>query len=729
MTRRRRFPRGRIPGLVVATVLAVVAPDARAEELNGYVELIASENTATERQAGATTAENENRTVARRLTFSFVRRPYEWIRFWAGGSFEDEDPISIVDGVRADGDVQRIRPYVGIGRRTKDLTIDLLWGRDQTRSRTDGSDVPWNIRDRYSTTVTWSPDRGPNLRASLRRNDDRDEDRRFRDQLTDIANLDLSQEIGDTFRWSYRGVRADQRDRISGTDTTTDSHRVSVAYEDPWFDDRWSWRSEYTAAYRATEARISGGGPADVPVFPTAGLSGRDDTPLIVTLPPNPALIDDDVTADAGVDLGVPPPAGDDRPWAIGLEFLQSQTVDTLFVWADRDVRPEVAQVFRWVVYTSANNVEWTPEATIAAAPFDEFRRRWELRFAPLTARYVKVVVAPLSASDPFASEYDDLFVTELDAARRVSAPGGRVESSDTVHTLRNDTRARLLRDRDLYFEGNYYVTDVQGQDPNYRLSNGLSYAQVISPEATFTARTTLETSSDEVGSDAALVYSASLAVSPVPRLRYTVALSGRDERTNDIVGGDQTSVFFYGFATLVDGVDVQVGASRNFQEALDGRVVQSTRVNATVRVEPRDDLSFGANYEDTVSERRDTTGGLPDVTLRTAEVNATWVPFPTVYLYSSYRREWRSQLERNDIRQVVASWSPFPGGGLRFAINYNETRRALNDQTERTAGPSVRWYLNPRAYISAVYTTLLDESENRRVDTDLMSVALRWGF
>ena len=44
----------------------------------------------------------------------------------------------------------------------------------------------------------------------------------------------------------------------------------------------------------------------------------------------------------------------------MGLDFLILSETNTLFVWVDRDLLPEIASSFSWEVYTSLDNRTWS---------------------------------------------------------------------------------------------------------------------------------------------------------------------------------------------------------------------------------------------------------------------------------------------------------------------------------------------------------------------------------
>ena len=712
-----------------ALAIAAVELPVRADDVTGYFELQALDGESSEQILGLT-SETSTDAVLRRLYLNLNRQTHPWVRFWAGGTFDDADVALDFDTGDSDTDERRLRPYVGVGRETPRWLTQISWTRDQRETETAGFPKVTAIRDGFFGTLAFTPEEVnvPRARLSLARAYDHDEARATRDLVSDLADLTVTQQVNPELRWTYRGTLTEREDRIADVDSRTTAHRGEVAYTDQWLDRRVLFHVEYGVNRTETDVRSRAGGDVDVPLFPQQGLVDRDDTPFDGTLAPAPVLIDDDTSVPSVVDLGLPGPGGDVRPWAIGVDFGLVTTVDTLFVWIDRDLRPDIAATLSWQVWTSPNNLDWTPRATVSPAPYDEFLRRFEIRFGEVSTRFVKLVVAPLDPAVPDADDYPDLFVTELDAADRVSAPTGRTETDDTVQTLNADTRARLLRDHDLFYFGNLNVIDPSRQSADYRLSNGLSWLHPLARAASLTSRVVWEESREADQRDRALAWSAALDVRPVERLQYSLSLSGRNEDRADESGGDQITLLFYGVATLLDGLDLQLGVSRSHRENAFGQTLPSTQIDFTARIEPRSDLLLQLVYTDAEAQGR-VGDGFEDIFTRAGEANVTWTPVPTAYLFTAWRVEWRSDLARDTIRRSSLSWTPFPQAALRLAFSYDETRRELNDELQRSYGPSLRYRLNPKSWVELSWFESLDEQTFTRFENRIASAILRWGF
>jgi len=719
-------------GILAALLLVLVAwREARGEDLTGYVEAGVSTVSTTNTFPGSGPAlQSDTRSVAERVNVTWTRSLFPRLLLWTGGTFDRGDVRLGGDVLGRDSTVTELRPFFGLRRIGPRQSAQVLWTRDQRRIESDPFFPTEDTHDSLFAAYNWTPLRGPRTRATYTHNTEQ-ENLGTVDVSSDLADLSLVQDFTERFRASYRGTYTSQDDAIVRTQATTVAHRGTLQYDDVFAADRVWLHSEYTVARRDTTLSSEGVGELVEPIFAVAGLSARDATPLDGPLAPLPSLVDDDRLTATGIDLGLPGPAEDTTAWSLGLDFGDRTAFDSMDVYVDRTIeRPSVVTAFTWRLFVSDDNLTWFPSQVLAASRFDAFQRRFELRFSPVTARYAKLVVAPLAPSVPFATEFPDLFVTELTAGRRLTVPGTTIETGDTTQTLQADARARLLQNRDFFYEGSFRGTDSTTQTARWRVSNGLSYIQPFAEVWTVSARAAYELEHRPTTDQSALVYASSLAVSPVPRLRWTAAFSGRREETENGLSAEQNSVFLYGSAGLYQGLDVQLGVGRSYLTDVFGRTTVADQIDLSATIVPRPDLTFGLIYSDTTSSRlSEDVLGVFDLFTRAAEANAAWTPFPTTYLYGSYRLEWRTDLDRDTVTNVVLSWSPFPLGSFRMSFSYNDIQRTFLESQERSYGPSLRWDLNPRSYVQLSYRSLLDASLSQRFEDDVATAVLHWGF
>jgi hypothetical protein len=189
--------------------------------------------------------------------------------------------------------------------------------------------------------------------------------------------------------------------------------------------------TEYRIQYDTFE--FPGSATVESPLQRSAGLSSLDNTPEDgPALSSNVALIDGNVIASAGLDIGT---AGDQLQLVnIGLDFGFAVDVDQIHVWVDRRLTATVSNSFSWSVYTSPDNLDtstWTLVATVFPANFATFDNRFEITFPEVNTRFIKVVTSALSPTVPGAGDFPNIFVTEMQAF--ITLQGVEVDNKQTT--------------------------------------------------------------------------------------------------------------------------------------------------------------------------------------------------------------------------------------------------------------------------------------------------------
>ena len=140
-----------------------------------------------------------------------------------------------------------------------------------------------------------------------------------------------------------------------------------------------------------------------------------------------------------------------------------------------------------------------------------------------MTARYIKVVVRPLSAAVPGASGFPDIFVTELQAFSRKSAEQVRGKSTSRNDTFSFDGRALLLESANLYYTLSYFLTRSEPSSvERWTLSNGLTASQRFGRIFSGTARVGRDDFSEPAGNGYAYTATTSIEAVPLRTLRHS---------------------------------------------------------------------------------------------------------------------------------------------------------------------------------------------------------------
>jgi hypothetical protein len=623
--------------------------------------------------------------------------------------------------------------------RTALFTAGVNYARREEKNSVVGFPSSTDITEAYTGLFGWRPEGFPSLDLRFVRTNSFDKERLVRDDTDNLLTILSQYEPGRGVGLQYRGSYSNHKARLDDLESTSWNHDARVTYDGKFLGDRGAVSTSYEITRRSTEVASGGSGEVSFPLVPFAGLSSTDDTPSEGAVDPNPALIDGNTTAGAGVNIGLPPVGGDTKPRNIGLDFFVGTEMNELFIYVDRDIPAEIAASFSWDIYTSQDNLNWSLQASLVTAVFVPFQNRFEIRFPGVQTRYIKVVVNPLSLAVPGASGFPDIFVTEMQALLTQAAADVAKKVESTTHNLSLDGRVRLLNTPGLYYEASYFLVETVGAGTSkiWALSNGLSLSHRFSRVFAGSARFAREDSFERLGTTHAYVYSALINATPLPTLSHSLTFSGRTEENPE---GSQNSngVVLYTAAELYRGISVNGSWGLTLGSSTDlgiERTARSTLLNIGASLTPNPRLSIGLNYSSTNTITKG--GGLPETSLPNsrADVTVTFRPFPLLYLVGSWG--WVDQLDRKTtVQNYNISWTPFPGGQLQCALTYTE-----NIQSGSTTNPgllsdlsgkvrillgSVRWNITPKSYLQVSYQVTDGSSVTSRNKITILETTLR---
>ena len=734
------MPRGESPAARVAALALLALPalmagsgglarEARAEGLSGYVEYGYNRyDTETEtRNAGAPSIRTKSDSFTQLYNLSFDRKLYPNLNLLASGLFQKRDTSSDIGGGKSDTTTTTLRPYVSLNLRTPLYYADVAYSRNEEKVKNSGFSPLATVRESYISTLYWRPDRFPDLKIQYSRDHLYDKDRLGSDTVTDLYQATSNYRPTEALSLYYQGTFRNTELRLSDTTTKETINNGRVNYSNNWLRRRITFGLDYNITNQRIETATSGSGEVGQRVFPFSGLSASSDTPETVALVSNPALIDGDLVAGAGINLGLPPPGGDTRFRNMGLDFLVATEINTLYVWVDRDVA-QVADAFSWRIYTSDDNLNWVLRQTVSPAVYSPTFNRFEIRFANVNARYVKVLSAPLTPVVPFASAYPTILVTELQGEIRKPASGMAGKLTSTFQNGTLDFRAVLMESVNLAYEFTYVFTKRDAGDLRYTASNGLSFFRQFNTVFSGTGRVAFENGEEQAGYREAALYTASVTAVPFQTLFHSLTFSGKEET---IAGKKDSSIsiLLYNIAKLYAGIDANLGGGVSFQEDATGRKSRNTQVNTGATFVPnrKVNLTLLYNGTTTVSSGGNLSGETTNTT-RAGEVDLAITPVQTVYLFGSYRIEKSTASPDRNILNYSLNWSPFPDGTLHLTFYYNETIRS-DDSKERSIVPSLQWYFTPRSYLNLSYQNLKSGTPALATLSNVYSGTIRVSF
>lgn len=651
------------------------------------------------------------------------------VRLAAGGNLADNRSLGDTDS----GSVA--------GSRTSSVFANLdlgnpFVGASGTYSRRQAStslaDAPSLVNEVFGVSGRLNPAGLPRLNLRADRILTFDTVRALADRAETRLQLGALYSTIDRLTLSYSLTESRIANHLDGVDTATTTQGGRATYGDSWWSGRTTFYLSYGySAQTASTVSRGAGGTVSTQRFPVGGLSLVETfptQPTQTTLKANAALIDGNTSASAGLNLGFSPSVAGDRDIRdMGVVFADATVeANTVFVWVDRQLPPQVVQAFAWRAFASDDNVAWTEVDVVGSVLFGAFEHRFEVTIERTTARYLKIVTTPLAPTVTADQAFADILVTEVQVFLVVPASLVAPESESSSSALSVTARTRLFREHELSHDVSLILNRYHSPSARttYLASTGLSYHRKVSV-IDFAGRLAREDLDQGQGHESTWVYAASAAASPWPTLRGSAAASG--QRRSSSLATNTLSLL--GSAELYEGVAILANGSYMFGRTDKGQAQRGVSASASVSLAPHRTLSLSGSIVH--SETTRSGAGLPEARTRDAmaQGSATFHPFPALAVSGEVSSTWRREGPSRTLAGMAGSFSPFPGGDLQLSFSFSESLDPSGEGRARRLGPSVRWKIRRQAFVDATYTYLGHESpvgtSRSHAFSSLLTVAL----
>lgn len=694
--------------------------------ISGLLEFNYSFLTSKAKDASGITTKTDASAYNPRFTLNIDTKIFPNLKLHAGGIAELIKTDFESSGIDTKATITRFRPYIDLTLETPLYTAGIGYILRQERTKTTDSSSFTLVNQEYNAILGWRPEGLPTLDMKLRRTNNFDEEKVLRDTKEDSLHL-ISKYTYRGLQVNYNGTYIHTMDDLNHLDVKQLTHSGRVAYGGSFLNRRVTVNTTYDIFHQEVKTASEGAGFITSQVFVFAGLSKIDDTlpPLPITLDPNPALVDGNTTASAGIDLISNIPLVRRQ---LGFDFLNPAEVNQLLVWVDRELTAPIASSFSWDIFISEDNLNWTHWAGPITASFGPFQNRFEINFPNIipAKRYIKVVTTPLFRT-PLVPP--NIFVAEIQAFLRQSAAAVQGKTKRTSHIYNLDAKARILDNPVLFYDFYYFFNKVlPDNQKRYNVSNGFSLNHRLSRIFSGTARVAREDGEEDDEKRVAYVYNASITADPLRTLRNSLVFSGREEE----IGGrpnNTRSIFLYNTAQLYQGIDVNLNGGLNFLEQETGEKARDIVINFGANIVPHRTMTLGLNYSDIMSRRRGGERGTFSTSSRRLDLSLNYNPFRTLYFLAFIQVIAEKGEDLQTIQNYSVNWSPFPDGALQFNFTYNENLRSEDDAKERNFIPSVRWNITKRSYVDLSYQIMSSESKVQKVNSQVISSNLKIFF
>ena len=612
-----------------------------------------------------------------------------------------------------------LNPYIDLTLQTPLYKADVGYNRREGIVEVSHLPSTTLINNEYYAILGWWPEGLPSIDAQIRRTNLYDSDKSFLDVKEDFISLNPQYRYKG-LQLQYYGTYLHRRNDLTDLDVWQYTHMGRASYTNSFFNNRLALSTNYNILNQETKTETAGKGFVTTQVFANSGLSIIDDILTPITLLPNPALIDGNTIASAGIDLVENVPLVRRQ---MGLDFLNPAEVNQLFVWVDQQLTPTIVSSFSWQVFTSDDNLTWVPR-TITNVVFATFQNRFEINFSSVTTRYVKVVTTPL-LRNPLVPP--DIFVTELQAFLQTPAADVKGKFSRTTILYDLDVKARILDIPSLFYEVYYLFNwqDPSGQQ-RYDLINALDANHRFSEVFSGKARVGIESATQFVDQRSlTYFYDVAVMADPLRTLHHSLLFNGREETINGRPN-NTNSILLYNTAQLYKGVDMNLNGGVVFRKLENGENGRDFLINFQTNIVPHRTMTLGLNYSNTISRR---TGGERESSstyTQILDLSLSYNPFRTLNLFAFVQYFNESRQKDRILQNYAINWSPFPDGALQFNITYNENYRTDDHLVERIFQPNIRYNFSKRSYVELSYQLLRSSSDIQKINSNLLSTTVK---
>lgn len=530
------------------------------------------------------------------------------------------------------------------------------------------------------------------------------EDRFFVEQVRVETQLQVRQSL-EPFSYEL-GLREEQ---VEDVDTDVESRRrerlARVNYDERHFDDSLSTSLSLFATERNNTLEVPAGTTPTIQLSPVQGFADVDLTPQISTLTSNPGLIDGNVAASTGIDIGGFA-SGGQLSWNMAVEIPTGSAVDVVQIKTALAVPPNLVNGFAFSVWASDDNTFWTLVQSSSAFVYDSVNQHFRLNIPRVARRYLKIVNSASPAAAP------SVIVTELEVF--LSTGPGSAARSRTEDDIQSATGTTSWRVTDSITLGYDLFAQLSEADANgvatrdeTRVDNGLwaSYA----PAREFDAN--LRASHSRVRDDVVRNEDLSSVIGvlnyrPLPTLDFGLS---RTDTEREIDGNDDLSTHVTQLLTaaqLLRTLRAELILERNqIDDITNQREIARWITSASLIA----DLT--ATFQWSLRARNDeaeVTGvgasGIPDPSDRRYE--SIWLYRPTERLIAELELQWvENSLGDGLDQRMRLDWIPFADGAIDLQLDFDRTRtESFSDtQIDRYLGRA-RYTIDSHTYLELQY-------------------------
>jgi hypothetical protein len=701
----------------VAAGLAIPGGDARGEGLSLYLEPAFTMTTVETRDQLGTTTTQDSRSLTQNYRVSFGRALGPSLDLQAGGQLENRQAQS----------------DAGLGWTTSEATTRGLYGRltlslpalasglSYDRSTATSPHAPTLVNENLAGHLRWFPLDLPELTLRMGWTHQYDMAQAIQD-LTTVGALLSARYRVNSVEAKYALAWSQPRDAISGTETSSIQQTAQATYSDRLFDDRTTVYASVTLRNETTRTLVVGAGSVSLQQYPIGGLSLLELFPAQPTddsLLPNPALVDGILTASAALDIGYTPTlAGDANLRDVGVQFGDLLTsVNTVRIWVDRKLTPEVAAAYAWSAYQSDDNRSWVPVPITGPVVFGPFQNRFEIPIRETRTRYLKVTTRPLQTGVTTDPAFASVLVTELQVFLETAASALPRDLASSSAQASVSATTQLWRAANLSWDLNgLFERRLTPTATIWSFLNGLSANQKLAKMLRLSERLARQDGDYGIGPFSQTDWSAALQWTPLPTFTGSLVYSGQLVDSlpgRDLTSGGRairTSRIGNTFASLAradlyEGISAQANAAWAFESQSDGRAKWGGTANATATLTPNPYATLTFGWLSSFSTVTDPLAQTTRTTSSRLDASLTFRPTSVLSAVGTVSRIL-SGVRPTTTGSAQVNYSPLRGD-LQLSLAYSKTFDTASQAGIEFFTPALRWNVRQGVQLTASYSLL----------------------
>lgn len=524
--------------------------------------------------------------------------------------------------------------------------------------------------------------------------------------------------------YQYSLLSRIDRDERSDVENERLEHTLRASWREEAAEGRFTSTLSLFANRRRNDLSGGAGGLPGVEVLPTQGLSVRDTTPQIATLSANPALIDGNDLAGAGVNIGGFASGGEEN-WNIGARLPPGSSVDTLHVATVDPVDALFSSQFVFTVWISDDNTFWTQVANIAAPDYDLVLRRFRLNIPPVSSTYIKVVNRTSPAGAPA------VLVSELRCFSSPTSSAPTITTHDQTESatagLSYRVNDEVVLGYDLFLQqARTDTSDVDVRDET-RVDQGLWANYTPHPKVDANVRVANQRTRDPIVQDEDVnTLTGVVAYRPIETLDVNGSYTRSDRDVDGQANLKTEALQGLTSAQLLDTLRADVTLQRSTQDDFaNARTIDHWISGVSLVADLTSAVELTLTWRD---DQADVSGsgasGIPDPSERRTEM--LWVVKPSELIVLQEELAWVDTFAGSGLDQRTrVDWIPFADGALDVTLDYDHVSvDSVGDTAFDRYRGQLRYTLTPRAFFQLDYS-LQDPKDDER--TEIVAVGFNF--